>query len=517
MTPSADAVFSKAELTRRVWPRIFGAAPLDEGSRAARLAAALQELGGLYAAFARFLCWRADLLPSDYLLALREVRESVPPVPPDDFKLMLLADLGTTGKVLAEALEKEPCWSTFQRCAYRSQLRGETVVVQVAREPVSDKAFHAFSKAVSNLDDPHLRRAVAAGILRQFREWLNLGRTLERERSFLASIAEAGQSQVDYPRLIVEGCGRRVLAWNWVDAVPLPELIGAGAGAPALRKVAECVMEQLCILAVAETELDLDALAFTREGKLVVRRTNRLVPVPRSALPSVLKYVAAVLKMDAPAAAHQLIQLAYSKPKPDLESNLAGRLSNLEPELKINRRFPPSASVFESNWRGLSGLPVERPLFLDSMHRNLVALGYWNSEVAPAEGPLEDMIADAQWNTISGMLQRRASSLLDGKTFSEWTVGTGMMMAEGLRQVNRIGKSLRDNDLGVRVALDSNHEEQAKSNLALRQSILMGLLLAVFLLAMHYATRLPAPFSTWVTAVAFAAAGGALWILLRLG
>src|SRR5205085_2945795 len=112
--------------------------------------------------------------------------------------------------------------------------------------------------------------------------------------------------------------------------------------------VAECVTEQLCVLAVADAELDLDALAFGHDGRLVVRRTNRLIPVPRAAVPGVLKYMAAVLKADGPAAAHQLIHLAHSKPKPDLEASLAGRLSNLEPELKVNRRFPASASIFES-------------------------------------------------------------------------------------------------------------------------------------------------------------------------
>ena len=312
---------------------------------------------------------------------------------------------------------------------------------------------------------------------------------------------------MEYPRVVPEACGRRVLTWRWVDAEPLPELIATGSADAPLRKVAECVMEQLCILAVADTELDLDALAVTPEGKLVVRRAGRLVPVPRAAVPGVLKYVAAVLKNDAPAAAHQLIHLAYSKPKPDLEANLAGRLSNLEPELKVNRRFPASAAVFESNWRGLAGIGIEKPLFLDSMHRNLVALGYWSSDIAPAEGPLEDLIADAQWVTISGILQRRASSMLDAKVMTEWTVGAGIMLAEGMRQVNRIGKSLRDNDLGVKVAVDTSHEDQTGANRAVRQGILMGALLLVFLLCMHFSSRVPAPFSTYLSAAAFVAGG----------
>ena len=514
---AADAVFSQAELTRGIWSRFFKTATVTEGSRAARVAAAFEELGGIYAAFARFLCWRADLVPADYILALRDVRATVPPVSREAFGLILLADAGTAGKAMAHALEREPCWSTLQRCAYRSTFRDERVVVQVAREPVSDKTFQAFARAVRNLEDPHIRRAARREVLAQFREWLTTGQSLERERAFLTSIEESGASAVEYPRVIAEACGRRVLTWKWVDAEPLPELIASESATAALGKVAECVMEQLCILAVTDTELDLDALAYTPEGKLVVRRAGRLVPVPRAAVPGVLKYVAAVLKTDGPAAAHQLIHLAHSKPKPDLEASLAGRLSNLEPELKVNRRFPASVAVFESNWRGLAGIGVERPLFLDSMHRNLVAIGYWSSDIAPAAGPLEDVIAEAQWVTVAGILRRRTSSMMDTKVISEWTMGAGIMLAEGIRQVNRIGKGLRDNDLGVRVAVDSSHEDQTKSNLAVRQGILMGALLMVFLAAMHFSTRVPAPFSTYLSAAAFVAAGGVLWILLRLG
>ena len=227
--------------------------------------------------------------------------------------------------------------------------------------------------------------------------------------------------------------------------------------------------------------------------------------------------MAAVLKEDAPAAAHLLIQLACFKPKPDLETKLAERLSNLEPELKVNLRFPASATVFESNWRALAGLGIERPLFLDVMHRNLVAVGYWNSEAAALEGPPDDMIADAQWGIITSMLKKRAWEMADNRRLYEWTVGSGIMMVEALRQVNRLGKGLRDNDIGVRIALDDHPEDNASANLAVRRGILLGVLVLIFLLAMHWSPRYPAPVSTLLGIAAFLAAAAILWVLLRIG
>src|SRR5262245_45127686 len=167
VSPAAGATFSQAALKRPSWTKFFKSETVREGSPASRSAAAFESLGGLYAAFARFLCWRADLLPSDYLLALRDVRASVPPLSREAFGLILLADAGPAGKELASALEREPCWSTLQRCAYRSRFNDEIVVVQVAREPISDKALSAFTRALRNLEDPHIRKAATRPVLSQ--------------------------------------------------------------------------------------------------------------------------------------------------------------------------------------------------------------------------------------------------------------------------------------------------------------------------------------------------------------
>ena len=57
-----------------------------------------------------------------------------------------------------------------------------------------------------------------------------------------------------------------------------------------------------------------------------------------------------------------------------LEARLLDELSNLEPELKINLQFPASAAVFEGNWRALKRTGARKPLFLDILHRNLIAV-----------------------------------------------------------------------------------------------------------------------------------------------
>ena len=73
--------------------------------------------------------------------------------------------------------------------------------------------------------------------------------------------------------------------------------------------------------------------------------------------------------------------------------------SNLEPELKVNLQYPPSAAILEGNWRALARTGAPRPLFLDILHRNLIAVGYWNSETSASPG------AETQGSDVLALLR----------------------------------------------------------------------------------------------------------------
>ena len=113
-------------------------------------------------------------------------------------------------------------------------------------------------------------------------------------------------------------------------------------------------------------------------------------------------------------------------------------------------------------------------------------------------------------------MKGRAGGKFDLDMLYEWTMGGGIMMVEGMRQINRIAKGLRDNDIGVRIALDDHHEDRTKPNVAVRQGALLGVLLAIFLAGMHWSSSFPAPVSTVLTSAALLAAAAVLWILLRI-
>lgn len=70
-----------------------------------RLREALEQLGGLYAAFGRFLGWRADLLDSSCIRNLRHLQLHLPVVPVSLVEDIIRRELGAAAAELAGNLD----------------------------------------------------------------------------------------------------------------------------------------------------------------------------------------------------------------------------------------------------------------------------------------------------------------------------------------------------------------------------------------------------------------------------
>jgi hypothetical protein len=282
----------------------------------------------------------------------------------------------------------------------------------------------------------------------------------------------------------------------------------------AVRRVAECVLEQICTVAAIDADFDSEAMVLTPEGRLAIRRANRLVAIPAPMTHSCLKYISAVLASNAPAAAQSLVRLSSGRPSLHLETRLLDELSNLEPELKINLQFPPSAAVLEGNWRALRRSGADSPLFVDMMHRNLVAVGYWNAEAMAPNGLREDAIAEAQWPVLSRMARMRLGEMLNRETASDWFLGSGLLFFELMRQMNRLAEGLRETDLSLGVELERERDTTALHR-RIRLGVFIGMLLIVFLGSLRFAIAVHGAWSAVFSAVAVACGFALFWFVSR--
>ena len=494
--------------------------PRGDGSGpGGRLKDSFEQLGGLYLSFAEFLLWRADLLGVDYLLALREIYNSIPPVPHSTVAALVRRELGRRGDELAHRLEMEPVWSTVSRTAYLSQYKGKTVVVQVARDPVSESDLAEFEAGIRFLGNPEVSRVTAPGILAEFREWLRQAESCVTERSYLEVLGRnKEQTLIDYPALIPEITTDQVLCWPWVDGESITSLIGRGS-LEAITQVAVAVLEQYCSLSMVDGDLSLDAMVIPAGGtRLTIRRFNRPLAVPLALVNTGMKYVAAVLEGNASRVAQTLVNLSLGKSTANLESSLLELMSAIEPELKVGLPFPASAAAFESNWRALAKLQIERPLFLNCLHRNLIATGYWTAEAISAGGDAVDTITEAHWPVVGRILKLNAAQLLDPATVTEWSVGIGLLSFGAMREANRLAEEVRDNNLTIEVETGPAQQsapQQTRGNFP--TTVLIASLLAVILATLRWGSPMAQPTQGLLVVVAYAALVAMFWAVAKLG
>ncbi len=239
------------------------------------------------------------------------------------------------------------------------------------------------------------------------------------------------------------------------------------------------------------------------------------VAVPPSLVNKGIRYASAVVSGNASLSAQTLNRLVVSHPPLDLDQRLMDEFSSVEPELKINMWFPPSAGAVESNWRALTKVAPARPLYLDGLHRNLVALGYWNADAVKSGAPRRDAISDAQWPVIERLIRTQSGMLMNRESAREWAVGTGLVMFSAFREMTRLAEEMRDNDITVGVDL----EEPVQQSRPVRRSeaVILGSLLLILLLSLIWGGTAPAPWPVLLKVLAVGALTAMFWIVTRMG
>jgi hypothetical protein len=522
---SAADVFQRYGLGPTTFWQSVAIPPDNEVRPAAKLKNALEELGGVYLFFARFLLWRADLLPVEYLEALRQIDYGLPPVPRAQVNALLERELGALSSGLIAQLEIEPAWSTLSRTAYISWYENQPVIVQVGRERIPDREVAAFEAGIRHLGHADICEIASNRIVRQFKEWLRQAESVSLERSYLQVLAQySGETLVDYPALIPEITTDQVLCWRWIEGETVTSLINRGA-VEALTQVAVAVFEQLFALSMVDADLQTDSMVLQTGGnRLAVRRIDRPLSVPPPAVNLGMKYIAAVLEGNASLTVQTLLTLAVGRSMADLESDLLNLISGIEPELKVRRWFPGSAASFESNWRALARLQVTRPrpLYLDCLQRNLLAIGYWTSDAVGNGGPNLDPLPEAHWPVVSSLVRRNAAQFLDAGTVQEWSMGLGLLTFGAMREANRAAEELREGELTLEVEMpdslpDIRRRDAARTGVKGRVPITVAALLLTVLVCLHWGSTITGAASTAMMALAVAALIGLVWVVSKIG
>ena len=265
--------------SRRAPGRPAGGGGEPAADLAARLRAALSELGPVFAAYGRYLSARPDLLPARDCLELARLADRAEPLAPDEIRAALERELGGPVEAVLRELEEEPEESRLLFQVHRARrVSGEAVTLRL-RRPRLDELLESDLDLVAAVALPLSTEEgvpVPAGdVIADFRRSLRLALDLEREAEALASLAERGPLAGGAPGpfggspLRVPAVDRRLstpalLVHERLDGAALDEL----AASPDLPLADAVARRAVAVrLALLWLELALRGEAFPAEGR----------------------------------------------------------------------------------------------------------------------------------------------------------------------------------------------------------------------------------------------------------
>lgn len=114
--------------------------PAEPRELVTRLGPALAQLGPVFAAFGRYLSYRADLLPIADCLALAEIPDEAPPRPAAEVHDRLASELGRPVSECFPTFDDEPLECRLFHQSHRARLSsGEAVVVRLLHPPEEEE------------------------------------------------------------------------------------------------------------------------------------------------------------------------------------------------------------------------------------------------------------------------------------------------------------------------------------------------------------------------------------------
>ena len=473
-------------------------------SRAARFRLALEDAGGLFPLFGRFLAGRADLLPSVYLYELRNS-------PPQE----TLPSPAILGVELAQRLsDVVPLRRTPGADVFEAVYERRLVVIEIYRERPSrtrDKSWDEFVRSIRCLEGGPEASLAKPSLLEQFWTWLDLQSDIERKRNILRNVNDLPESAViRFPALVADLQSSSCLAYEGMQGEPLDAELRAESETQekSFEIWAEAILEQSLLLSMVDVELAAESYLILPDMRLGHRWLPAWIPVPVEWHYELLQYVGASSAGNTPRALHMLARMSSGPNSYSGEEQLLTQFSSLQPELKINAVTPESVTVFENYWRALAKTSLAPPLFLHLFHRNITLLG----QQAETMTPSGDLFAQAMWPVMGRVLRFHFGEILSNGKLRDWAVSSGLAFLTAARQMAVALERIRENksdltEIPPARNSDLRNRERNRRTVAVIRS---AILLAVFLFCVQWSFGAGAGAATWLAKSAAVAAAVAL-------
>ena len=487
------------------------------------LAADLERMGPAFIKLGQLLSTRADLLPPEYLDALRRLQDDVEPFSFADVERVVEADLGVRISKAFANFEAEPIAAASLGQVHRAALRdGRPVAVKVQRPDIRERV----AEDLATLHDiaEFLDRHTTAGrqfefvqIVGEFRRTLNQELDYRREARNLVRIAD---NLTSFPRIVVprpvdDYTSSHVLTMELIKGTKITSLTPLVRqeidGEDLAAELFRAYLHQIIIDGFFHADPHPGNVFLTDDGRIALLdlgMVSRLSPARQDQL---LKMLLAVSEAEGDRAAELALQIGQARDDVDTAAvrrdvqDLVSHCQDVSPEdLQIGRVMLEIARL-----AGQHG--VRLPSELTLLGKTLLNLDQVGRTLAPdfdVNGALRDEAAAL-------MQQRMRKSVSSSNVFAA-ALEAKEFVEHLPARVNKVLDAVVNNDLKVKVeVVDQGAVMQGLQKVANR--ITLGLLLSSLIIGAAMLMRVDTAFRLFgypgfAMLFSLVAAAGGMWL-----
>jgi ubiquinone biosynthesis protein len=225
-------------------------------SRGERIRLTLTELGPSFIKLGQILSTRADVVPIDIIEELKKLQDEVPPVPFEQLKPLVEAELGASLNEVYENFDPKPMASASIGQVHRAKLRNPDgapcdVVVKIQRPNIKDvierdiDLLYWMARAIER-SVPESRVYSPSRLVAEFDRAITaeLDFTLEADNAerFARNFQDFEPGVVHFPKVYRQASSKRVLTLEFLEGKKVLEAVQAGADGEKIAKHAVAVM-----------------------------------------------------------------------------------------------------------------------------------------------------------------------------------------------------------------------------------------------------------------------------------
>lgn len=192
-----------------------------------RVRRALEEMGPTFIKLGQIMGTRVDLFPPEWIHELAQLQRRVPPVPFEDLKTELEADLGAPVKKVFAKFESRPLAAGSIAQVHRARLRDGSEVIVKIRRPGIQRVVEADLRLIAKLakllemEFPELESFHPKEVVHEF------GQAIRRELNFVNECRNTdrmwdifrNESEVIIPRVYWQYVNERVAVQEYIEGI----------------------------------------------------------------------------------------------------------------------------------------------------------------------------------------------------------------------------------------------------------------------------------------------------------